>query len=100
MTDNNKTMTSHVGMGGAHTCDREECGHFETKSMTDYNKHLASHKVLSGHARCAQCGEFVVYQDLEEKDRPTMQQIANKLVFHPQCSETFFKDKGFEVKKT
>ena len=99
MTDN-KSTTSHVGMGGGvYTCDMDGCKHFETTSMVKYDEHRANHKVDSGHHKCTECGDFVVYKDIPEKDRPTIQQVNNNLVFHPKCSAKFFKERGFEVKK-
>ena len=106
MTDTNhkrvvsEGMTTHVGIaGGNYTCDMEGCKHFETNSMTKYDEHRANHRVDGGHHRCTECGEFVVFKDLKEEDRPTLQHVKNNLVFHPKCSEKFFKSRGFEVKK-
>lgn len=94
-----QSMVSSVGMGGNFACDREGCGHFETNNIVEFNEHISDHKVLSGAHPCTECGETVVYQDLDENDRPTMSQIKNNLVFHKDCQSKFFKDRGFQVTK-
>lgn len=91
---------SQVGIGSAtYTCDNPEHEHFETSDMAKAHEHRSRHKVLSGGAYCTECGERVIFSELDEKDRPTVRQIDNKLVFHPKCAAKFFKEKGFEVRQ-